>query len=437
MRLRYPSGTFGHGVLTLASGTAGVQALYLVCLPILTRLFSVHQMGDLTVFQALLSLLLVIAALRYEVAIYVSHDDREAINVLGLSVVAVFLSSLVFATGFFILSVTTDLPEQYAVVTRYWGLLWLGQIGAGLALVLTQWTLRQRSFANVAAARVSQVFCQLVTQLTLGVAGFGGAGLLIGDVVGRMAGAVTLAVRLLRRERDLLGAIRVRTMIRDARVHAGYPIYSTPAALLNTVTLQLPPILFLFMFGQHVAGWFGLMIRVCSAPMMLIGKSVSDAYAAEFSRLLREDPAALKPLFGRTFRKLALLGLAPLCVIVAAGPWLFGLVFGADWAEAGLYARFVALYTFAEFCCFPLFLTPSLLRRQRVQLAWDAALIGALLAGLWTVWSLGLGPRAAVLYYGLCFALMYFIHVWISFRMLSHVHTAVVGPPVPAVAPGV
>jgi O-antigen/teichoic acid export membrane protein len=432
MQFRHKPGSFGHGVLTLAGGTAGVQALYLICLPILTRLFTVHEMGDLTVYQALLSILLVVAAFRYEVAIYVSGDDHEAISVLALSVASVFLSSLVVAAGFFVLSITVDLGEQYSVVTRYWGLIWLGQIGAGLALVLTQWTLRQRSFATVATARVSQVFSQLVTQLALGFAGIGGAGLLIGDVVGRLTGAATLALRLVRREGHLLGGIRASSIVRDARVHAGYPMYSTPAALLNTVTLQLPPILFLFMFGQHVAGWFGLMIRVCSAPMMLIGKSVSDAYASEFSRLLRDNPAALKPLFTRTFRKLALLGLAPLCVILIAGPWLFGLVFGADWAESGVYARFVALYTFAEFCCFPLFLTPSLLRRQRVQLAWDALLIGALLAGLWTVWSLGWGPRAAVLYYGLCFALMYFIHVWISFRMLSQVHAAGVPAPVAA-----
>ena len=424
MKLRYATGTFGHGVLTLAGGTAGIQGLYLVCLPIITRLFTVQQMGDLTVFQSLLSVLLVVAAMRYEVAIYVSGEAEKAINVLALSVAAVFLTSGVVALGFFALSSLVDLPAQYAVVTHYWGLLWLGQIGAGLALVLTQWTLRQRSFGVVATSRVTQVFSQLVTQLTLGFAGMGSAGLLIGDVAGRLAGAATLALRLLRKERHLLGAIRAGAMIRDARAHVGYPLYSTPAALLNTVTLQLPPILFLFMFGQHVAGWFGLMIRVCSAPMMLIGKSVSDAYASEFSRLLRDDPAALTPLFIRTFRKLALLGLAPLSVMLIAGPWLFGLVFGTEWTEAGFYARFAALYTFAEFCCFPLFLTPSLLKRQRVQLAWDAVLITALLAGFWAVWSLGLGPRAAVLYYGLCFALMYFVHVWISFSMLSLAHPA-------------
>jgi hypothetical protein len=29
-----------------------------------------------------------------------------------------------------------------------------------------------------------------------------------------------------------------------------------------------------------------------------------------------------------------------------------------------------------------------------------------------------------VAYYGLCFALMYFVHVWISFSMLSLAHPA-------------
>jgi O-antigen/teichoic acid export membrane protein len=420
MRWQGPAeGTFGRGVLTLASGTAGVQALYLVCLPLLTRLYTVEQMGDLTVFQALLAVLLVISALRYEVAIFVSGDDREAINLLGLAAIVVLLGSTVTVVVFTAVPALTDLPARYSATARHWPWLWLGQVGAGLALVLTQWTLRQRSFATVATARVSQVSSQLGTQLVLGLLWPGGVGLIVGDVVGRLTGGVALARRLFRVDGGLLGEIRKPRLLRAARDHADYAIYSTPGALLNTATLQLPPILLMFMFGQNVAGWFGLMIRVSSAPMMLIGKSVSDAYASEFSRLLREDPAALKPLFLSTFRRLALLGLVPLVIMAAVGPWLFQVVFGAEWREAGIYARCAALYVFAEFCCFPLILTMSLMKRQGVQLAWDATLIVLLLAGLGAVWFFDGGPRAAVVYYGLCFGLMYFVHVWISFRMLG------------------
>lgn len=418
---RLAEGSFGRGVVTLASGTAGVQALYLVCLPLLTRLYSVEQVGDLTVFQALLAVLLVVSALRYEVAIFVSSDDREAINLLALAAVVVVLSSLATAAVLAGVPALASLPGRYSVLTRNWGWLWLAQVGAGLALALTQWTLRRRSYATVATARVSQVSSQLGTQLLLGLVWPGGGGLIAGDAAGRLAGCAVLARRLFRVDRALLGEIKKARVAKAAREYADYAVYSAPGALLNTATLQLPPIMLMFMFGSQVAGWFGLMIRVSSAPMMLIGKSVSDAYASEFSRLIRENPGALKGLFLSTFRRLALIGLLPLVVMSVAGPWLFHLVFGAAWREAGVYGRCAAIYVFAEFCCFPLFLTLSLLKKQRVQLAWDATLVALLVLGLPAVWFLGGGPRVAVLYYGICFGLMYFVHVWLSYRMLGAV----------------
>ena len=424
-RLLKPApGSFGRGVLTLASGTAGVQALYVVSLPVITRLYAVPQMGDLTVFQALLAILLVISALRYEVAIFVPRDERSSANVLGLAIVVVLLGSVLVAVALGSVALTTTLPERYAVISQHWILLWLGLVGGGTALALTQWTLRRRAFATVAAARVSQVGSQLATQLTLGFVWPGGWGLLVGDVVGRVTGSLTLFRRLFLDDRTLLGGIDRGAVRRAAREYADYPLFSMPGALLNTVTLQLPPLLLAFLFGQHVAGWFGLMIRVVSAPMMLVGKSVSDAYASEFSKLMRENPAALPKLFRSTFRRLALLGLPALVVVSVAGPWLFQLVFGGEWREAGIYARCAAVYTFAEFCCFPLFQTLGLLKLPRIQFAWDTVLISALVAGIWGVWRFGAGPRAAVLYYGFCFGAMYFVHVWISSRMLARATAA-------------
>lgn len=415
---RPAQGSFGHGVLTLAGGTAGVQALYLVSLPLLTRLFTVEEMGDFTVFQALLAVLLVVSAWRYEVAIFVAGDNRESANVLALSLFVVLASSVIVAGLLWGLAAGFELPARYAVIAQHWMLLWVALVGAGVSLVLTQWTLRERSFATVARARVSQVFFQVVAQVGLAFAWPAGPGLLVGVAFGRIMGCGPLVARLLRVDRPKLPPIEWPSIVDAARRYVQYPLFSAPGALLNTTTLQLPPILLLFMFGQDVAGWFGLMIRVSSAPMMLIGKSVSDAYAAEFSRLLRDNPAGLRRLFLSTFRRLALLGLGPLVVMLTAGPWLFQLVFGADWHEAGVYGRLAALYVFAEFCCFPLFMTLGLLKRQRVQFVWDGVLIVALLAGLWIIWSLGGGPRTAVAYYGLCFGVMYFAHAWLSFRML-------------------
>jgi len=50
---------------------------------------------------------------------------------------------------------------------------------------------------------------------------------------------------------------------------------------------------------------------------------------------------------------MALVGIVPFATLALAGPWLFGLVFGAQWAAAGEYARWLALAEFAGFIAGP------------------------------------------------------------------------------------
>ena len=68
-RARLPGGAFARGVVTLASGTAAAQLLTVLALPLITRLYSPADYGTLAVYSSTITLLLVVASLRYEVAI--------------------------------------------------------------------------------------------------------------------------------------------------------------------------------------------------------------------------------------------------------------------------------------------------------------------------------------------------------------------------------
>ena len=64
-----PGGAFGRHVVTLASGTAVGQGATRLALPVLTRLYSPADYGALAVYSATLTVLLVLASLRFEQAI--------------------------------------------------------------------------------------------------------------------------------------------------------------------------------------------------------------------------------------------------------------------------------------------------------------------------------------------------------------------------------
>jgi O-antigen/teichoic acid export membrane protein len=70
-------------------------------------------------------------------------------------------------------------------------------------------------------------------------------------------------------------------------------------------------------------------------------------------------------IFRKTTARMLYLGLAPCVLFTALAPWLFQVIFGPPWREAGEYARYLALMFYAGFINSPVTMTPNILQRQR------------------------------------------------------------------------
>src|SRR6476620_5964900 len=193
-----PGGMFWRSVVTLASGTAIAQLLLALAMPVLTRLYTPADYGSLAVYSSTLTVLLVVASLRYEVAIPLPEDESAAASLLALTValltgMAAMLSLLVWLGG----DAFVDLFRVPALRPYLW-LVPVGLFGAGMYQALSYWAIRRRAFTRIARTKLSQGIGQVVSQIALGIARAGAPGLLIGDVIGRVAGGGGLALLAMR-----------------------------------------------------------------------------------------------------------------------------------------------------------------------------------------------------------------------------------------------
>ena len=69
---------FVRNVATVATGTAGAQAISIAFSPIITRLYGPDSFGLLGVFMALVAVLAPLAALTYPIAIVLPKEDSDA-----------------------------------------------------------------------------------------------------------------------------------------------------------------------------------------------------------------------------------------------------------------------------------------------------------------------------------------------------------------------
>jgi O-antigen/teichoic acid export membrane protein len=81
---RVMSSSLWKGVFVIGGGTALAQGIGIISTPVITRLYNPSDFGLLGVYSSVLTILLVLASLRYEYAIPVPKDSSKAANLLIL-----------------------------------------------------------------------------------------------------------------------------------------------------------------------------------------------------------------------------------------------------------------------------------------------------------------------------------------------------------------
>lgn len=83
--------TFAADFFKLVTGTTLVQAITVLASPLLTRLYGPETFGFLAPFISITSIFGVVTCMRYDLAIMLPKDYREAANLLGLCILSVIV----------------------------------------------------------------------------------------------------------------------------------------------------------------------------------------------------------------------------------------------------------------------------------------------------------------------------------------------------------
>ncbi|MEX1221501.1 MAG: oligosaccharide flippase family protein [Idiomarina sp.] len=360
----------------LVSGTAGAQVIALLAAPILTRLYSPEEFGVLVVYISLISLLAVVASLKYETAIPLPRKHSDAVTITILSIILVVTTTLIVTLcvvlGGSRLFNALGIPELVGVI-------WLVPVGillVGLFQVVNYRAIRAQSFGALAKARIGQQISTAVIQIM----GFklGSVGLLLGQGFGQGFGTIAIYRGLLKRDKWRLR--RPEHLLIIAKRYKHFPLYSTWAGLLNAAGSNVPPILFATLFSTSSAGIYGLANKIVAMPMSVLGKAVSQVFLSNAAIDYRNGN--LPPLVISAQRALIKIVVIPSIFLVVFSVPIFPLVFGAEWGEAGEVASWLALWMLVAFSTSPLSSIFAIIEKQRLGLIMQGVLFGFRVMGI-------------------------------------------------------
>ncbi len=351
----------------LVGGTAFAQALMVAILPILTRLYSPEDFTILAIYASTLGILASVACLRLEIAIPIPDNDEDAINLLLLSLVSA--SALGLAT----LALICIWPKEIAVLSgqpKIESYLWLLPLGvwfSGTYSALQFWATRKKKFIHITKTRFSQAISSGFVQIGFGWAGIAPLGLLLGQLINSGAGAIGLALLAIKDIPNIHSNIKPGSLLKTLKKYERFPKYSTLEALANSGSLQLPILIIATMAIGPEAGFLVLATRIMAAPMSLIGAAVAQVYISQAPEEMRNGKLSYftANIIGGLFKS----GAGPLVCAGIIAPTAFPLIFGADWARAGVIISWMTPCFLMQFICSPVSMILHLTHNQKPALA--------------------------------------------------------------------
>jgi O-antigen/teichoic acid export membrane protein len=340
---------FLSNVLTLAGGTAFVQAIGFLSVPLLTRLYTPSDYGDYALYTAAFNLILPIVNLRYALAIMLPKEDQEALEVLRLCFrIAIFFPILLFAILFFsdlsFFKLHKIADNNFILVLICFSLF----IGSATQ-AYSEWFNRMKSYFLMSLSRVGQVSGMVISQ---SLAGFFWGSNLLGLVLGHLLGNI-LGLGIFAKGNGTLkgkplyfspAAPLIRNMIRYKR----FPLFTMGGSLLDGVSNYGTPLMLAMYFQSDMIGKYALAHMALSAPISLISQPIATVLYQRMSENINNG-LEIKDLVSAILVRQFIIAVVIGATIFFFGPAIFGFLFGDNWGSAGQFAQILVPAMFFHF----------------------------------------------------------------------------------------
>lgn len=415
MRKLIPQSPYARNVLTLMTGTTLAQAIPIAISPILTRLYSPEEFGRFALYMAVAVIASVLVTGRYELAILLPRQDKDALHVAALAMaLSIAISGvLFFVVLFFAQPIAALLGDATLAPWLYW--VPVSTLLLGLYQSLNYWSNRKAQYKRLAISRTVQSGSTALGQLASGYAGSGAVGLLGGQISGQVLATGVLARQIWREDQRHIRALHPLRSLALAKKYINFPKYLIVAHGFNTASGQMPVLMLSALFNTTAAGFFTLTHRVMAAPMSLVANALGDVFRQEASQAYIHQ-GQCKAIYQKTFKRLLLISVLPFAVFFFLAPTLFAWVFGDQWRVAGEYAQILTPMAFLQFITSPLSSMYMIAEKQKIDLLWQVCLFTLVVASFFGAHNFSTEKAALAIFSG-SYCLMYGVNGLVSYLL--------------------
>ena len=357
--------------LTLLSGAGIVMVIGYLALGVITRLYLPSELGIGKYFVTVMTLVGSIASLRYEDALMLPKEDKDAAVLIWLSAMVMFISAALLALLSLWSSEIAGILD-FPAIAPYLPLVPVTLICMRSGRIAEFWLVRKRAFRHISAGHVSLTVSMVTARIGFGLPPIHAneAGHIGGFILGHIVSSGLFIWMALRRSASAIrAALSWKRMFQAAVRYRRFALFSTPSSMISAFMGHIVVLLIPFFFSTTVAedalGFYGIAFAAIGIPISYVARSVAHPFfisAAEAQ--LSGNLASISSL---VHRRLIMISLFPVLAVMLAGPDFFELWLGGPHRQTGIYAAYIAPWLVLGATVSPLTRVYDVMERQRLD----------------------------------------------------------------------
>lgn len=401
--------------MILVTGTLLAQLIPFLISPILTRIFSPEEFGLFGLYFSISMIISVFITGRYEMAIMLPREHRQAANLVGLSVL--------ITTGISLLLLLIVLLLRYPIarllkspeIAEWLFVLPVTMFAMGTYQAFNYWNNRKEKYQRLATSRVARSVNTSGWSIGLGYTALKKGGLILGDAIGQLVSSGFLFFRTWKEDKHFKQQVTKQEMREQAVRYKQFPTFNVTSGLFEKLSGQMPVLFLAHFFGEAVTGFFSFSQRIVSAPSAIVARAIGDIFRQKASVEYLEKGNCTR-LFNKTFVQLLVLSAIPFILFYLFAPPLFAFVFGEEWRVAGEYSQILTPMFFLQFVVSPLSSMFLVAEQQKTDLVLQIFLCASVCGSFLYGYNVFKEPRMCLILFTFAYSAKYLVEFYLSYQ---------------------